>query len=161
MNYVNEFCEFRITYWIISQFGGTPCGEARHLLGQQDMCTHIRASVQGTYNLKYGGVYICRGDPPQEMDGRQRQYNWRRCSPLCVTAEGGPGMRTTPMTDVRVALGRTRSNHRCCYNNRYLTNRYHGQGISAHHWVPEILMIDLSSLASQILHKCVPFHLTL
>jgi hypothetical protein len=72
MNYVNELCEFRITYCIVSQLGGTPCGEAWHLLGQQDedMCTHIRASVQGTYNLKYGGVYVRRGDTTKEMDGR-------------------------------------------------------------------------------------------
>jgi hypothetical protein len=70
-------------------------------------------------------------------------------------------MRETPVTDVRVALGRTRSNHRCCYNNRYLTNRYHGQGISAHHRVLVILMTYMSSLAAQILHKCVPFHLNI
>ena len=59
-------------------------------------------------------------------------------------------MRITPVTDVRVALGRTRSNHRCCNNNRYLTNRYQGHGISTHHRVLEILMTYLSSLASQM-----------
>jgi hypothetical protein len=146
MDYVTTFCEFWITYWITSQFEGTPCGEAQYLLRQQaqDSCTHIRASVQGIYSLKRGGVYIRRGDTPRDIDGRQTIQLTPLQSVGC-DSKGRPGMRTTPVTDVWVVLGRTRSNHRCCYNNRY---RYHGQGISAHQRVLEILMTYLSSLAS-------------
>jgi len=52
------------------------------------MCTHIRASVQGIYSLKSGGVYIRRGDTPQEMDGGKTIQLTSLQSVVCDTAEG-------------------------------------------------------------------------